>query len=165
MFFLKLSWGLKILNSKEGNNSTKMNFELPNKISSIFWTSGFKKSLPIYKSIDWYNQFILHFFFFFHLILYKLFEVPHKNLVVNWKNCNWIFKYLMVLLVVLVSTYTASRTNPIKCLVLLGFHGVNHRLVLIFPRQSALKRAMVFGFCRSVGDFNAAAKIWCEKKN
>ena len=61
----------------------------------------------------------------------------------------------MVLLVVLVSTYTASRTNPIKCLVLLGFHGVNHRLVLIFPRQSALKRAMVFGFCRSVGDFNA----------
>ena len=42
---------------------------------------------------------------------------------------------------------TASRTNPIKCLVLLGFHGVNHRLVLIFPRQSALKRAMVFGFC------------------
>ena len=53
----------------------------------------------------------------------------------------------MVLLVVLVSTYTASRTNPIKCLVLLGFHGVNHRLVLIFPRQSALKRAMVFGFC------------------
>ena len=126
-----------------------MNFELLNKTSRISIFSNIRvQQITTYLQVNWLVKSVYpSFFFFFHLILYKLFEVPHKNLVVNWKNCNWIFKYLMVLLVVLVSTYTASRTNPIKCLVLLGFHGVNHRLVLIFPRQSALKRAMVFGFC------------------
>ena len=71
----------------------------------------------------------------------------------------------MVLLVVLVSTYTASRTNPIKCLVLLGFHGVNHRLVLIFPRQSALKRAMVFGFCIGPSEISTLLLESDAKKN